>query len=345
MKDDELLAHATAADAARAPRRLAVGALGLALGGVFLWLALRDLDLEALRAALRVFDPLLAVLSLSLYWLGLALRVERWRALLAQLRPITRREVAEVLIVGYAVNNLLPARLGELFRADYAKRRSGLSRAKVLGSIVIERVGDLAAILACLACGLLATGVLARAEALLPGRMLAVGGVLCAGAAGGLWLARCSGFGVPRLPWRMLRLAADLGSGLRALNRATLARTCALTIAVWAAEVIALWAMLAALGDTLQPAQALFVMSAASLSTLVPTAPAYLGTYQLVFATAMTAFGLSATHGVLAATLIQVLLFGSVTLAGLVLYLARSMHNMRPVRNEALPGGSDFPSR
>jgi uncharacterized membrane protein YbhN (UPF0104 family) len=339
---DERRVPAASADL---PRRLAVGALGLALGGVFLWLALRDIDRDAMRAALRALDPLLVAGALLLYWLGLALRVERWQALLAQLKPVTRREVAEVLIVGYAVNNLLPARLGELFRADYAKRRSGLSRAKVLGSIVVERATDLAAILACLACSLLATGMLARTGALLPARMLFVGGLVGGAVVGILWLARHRGFVLPSLPWAVLRLGADLGSGLRALNRATLARTCALTTAVWTAEVTALWMMLAALGERLQPAQALFVMSAASLSTLVPTAPAYLGTYQLVFATAMTAFGLSAAHGVLASTLIQVLLFGSVTVTGLVLYLARSMHNMRPVRNEALLGGSDFNSR
>ncbi len=333
-----------AAEGARRPRRLAFGALGLALGGLFLWLALRGVDFVAMRSALRELDPLLVALSFALYWLGLALRVERWQGLLAQLQPLTRRDVAEVLLVGYAVNNLLPARLGELFRADYAKRRSGLSRTKVLGSIVIERVADLAAILVCLALGALASGVLSRVPALAPGRMLLVGGVVCALAAAGLWLARRGGMLAPGLPRSVARLMVDLGSGLRSLNRATIARTCALTAAVWAAEVTALWSMLAALGETLSLAQALFVMSAASLSTLVPTAPGYLGTYQLVFATAMTAFGLSATHGVLASTLIQVLLFGSVTAAGLALYLARSMHNMRPVRNEALLGGSDLRS-
>lgn len=337
--------EATTADSRVTAQRVAIGAAGLALGGLFLWLALRDLDVATMHAALRGLDPVLVVSSLGMYWLGLALRVERWQGLLVQLAPVTRRAVAEVLIVGYAVNNLLPARLGELFRADYAKRRSGLSRSKVLGSIVIERASDLAAILGCLACGLLATGVFARTEALLPARMLIVGGLLCVAVAGSAWLARRHGVVRPRLPWTLLRLGADFGSGLRALNRRTIARTGALTIAIWAAEVTALWTMLAALGERLQPAQALFVMSAASLSTLVPTAPGYLGTYQLVFATALAAFGASATHGVLASTLIQLLLFGSVTLAGLVLYLARAMHNMRPLRNEVLLGGSDLNPR
>lgn len=333
-----------AASARRPVRRHAIGVLGLALGGFLLWLAVRDLDVVTMRRALGVLDPVLVASSLLLYWLGLALRVARWHALLAQLQPLGRRAVAEVLIVGYAVNNLLPARLGELFRADYAKRRWGLSRAKVLGSIVIERTADLGAILVCLGIGLFASGVLARPQTFGPGYLVLAGSTLCLGVVLTLWIAR-RGLGGVRLPRQISRLAADLGSGLRSLNGATLVRSGVLTVAIWAAEVAALWTMLGALGEMLTPAQTLFVMSTASLSTLVPTAPGYLGSYQLVFATAMAAFGLSPTLGVLASTLIQVLLFGSVTVTGLVLYLARSMHNMRPVRNEALLGGSDFNSR
>lgn len=331
--------------AARAARRLTVGAAGLVCGGLFLWLALRATEPETLYVALRGIDPVFVLLSLALYWVGLALRVGRWRILLLQLSPLTRREVAELLLVGYAVNNLLPARLGELFRADYAKRRTGLSRAKVLGSIVVERAADLTAILGCLVVGLLATGVAARAQALAPARMLLSAGALCGAVGGGLWLARRGALGSVRVSSRLRRPLDDLGRGLRALNRDTVARVLSLTLSVWIAEVGALWAMLVALGVTLGPTQALFVMGAASLSTLVPTAPAYLGTYQFVFATALALFGSSAAHGVLASTLIQLALFGPVTVTGLVLYFMRSMHNMRPNRNEALLGGSDLQSR
>lgn len=333
---------ASRADGRTAQRRILVGALGVLSGAGFLWLALRSVDMQVMREAMRALDPVLVALSFALYWFGLLLRVERWHGLLCQLKPMRRRAVAETLLVGYAVNNLLPARLGELFRADYAKRRSGLSRTAVLGSIVIERVADLVAILCCLLIGVITTGVLERAGAIGPGRLLLIGGMLCALCAVGLLLVRRRWDRAPRLPRALARPLADLGHGLRSLNRRTLARSVALTVAVWAAEVTALWAMLAALGPALTPGQALFVMSAASLSTLVPTAPGYLGTYQLVFGSAMAAFGLSATLGVLASTLIQLCLFGSVTLAGLVLYLARSMHNMRPIRNEALLSGSDF---
>lgn len=326
--------------AASPPRRLWLGAAGLASGALFLWLAMRTVDLAAMREALRAIDPALVACSFALYWFGLALRVERWQALLCELQPVTRREVGETLLVGYAVNNLLPARLGELFRADYAKRRFGLGRTAVLGSIVVERVTDLVAILGCLAVGIAVTGLLDGVGELGAWRLLALGGGLCAGCA--LLMLALRRRGAPtRLPRVLARLGTDLGAGLRCLNRRTVGRTIALTVAVWSAEVTALWAMLAALGSSLSLAQALFVMGAASLSTLVPTAPGYLGTYQFVFGSAMTAFGMSATLGVLGSTLIQVCLFGSVTVAGLVLYLARAMHTMRPIRTEALLSGSD----
>lgn len=327
-------------------RQLATGGAGLALGCAFLWLALRKIDVALMRDALRTLDPRFVALSGGLYWLGLAFRIERWHALLNQLAPVRRRAVGETLLVGYAVNNLLPARLGELFRADYAKRRFKLSRSAVLGAIVIERLADLVAILACLGLGLLCVRMPAVDGALdfsrlvryaLPAVTLVVLAILL-GRQAHVWR-------MPRLPATFTRRVHELTQGLRSLNRATFWRSCALTALIWGAESAALWAMLAALQMSLSPAQALLVMSAASLSTLVPTAPGYLGTYQLVFASALPAFGLSATLGVLGSALIQVFLFGSVTLAGLVLYLARSMHNVGLLRHEAPLHGTDYRSR
>jgi len=327
-------------------RQLITGTAGLALGCAFLWLALRKIDAALMRDALRTLDPRFVALSGGLYWLGLAFRIERWHALLNQLAPVRRRAVGETLLVGYAVNNLLPARLGELFRADYAKRRFLLSRSAVLGAIVIERLADLVAILACLGLGLLCVRLPAVDGALdfvrlaryaLPAVTLVVLAILL-GRHAHVWR-------MPRLPVSFTRRVHELTQGLRSLNRATFWRSCVLTALIWGAESAALWAMLAALQISLSPAQALLVMSAASLSTLVPTAPGYLGTYQLVFASALPAFGLSATLGVLGSALIQVFLFGSVTLAGLVLYLGRSMHNVGLLRHEAPLHGTDYPSR
>jgi glycosyltransferase 2 family protein len=47
-----------------------------------------------------------------------------------------------VLMIGFATNNLLPARLGEFARAYLLRRRTGLRKTFVLSSIFLERVFD-----------------------------------------------------------------------------------------------------------------------------------------------------------------------------------------------------------
>ena len=53
--------------------------------------------------------------------------------------PVSAAAVLQALLVGYAVNGALPARLGELFRADYLSRRSDFSGSTALASISWRR--------------------------------------------------------------------------------------------------------------------------------------------------------------------------------------------------------------
>jgi uncharacterized protein (TIRG00374 family) len=134
--------------------RLVLALAGIGLGLGMLWVVFRITDLADVREAIKGLRWPLVMMAVALYWIGMGLRVLRWHSLLRELVTVRRAAVAELLLCGYAMNNLLPARLGEIFRADLAKRRLGLSRTVILGSIVVERVLDLAAILLCLALGL-----------------------------------------------------------------------------------------------------------------------------------------------------------------------------------------------
>jgi uncharacterized membrane protein YbhN (UPF0104 family) len=61
-----------------------------------------------------------------------------------------------------------------------------------------------------------------------------------------------------------------------------------------------------------------------SLSTLIPTAPGFLGTFQFVFAQVFALFGYPASIGVVVATTMQVFCFGGVTVLGVFVLLSRS---------------------
>ena len=61
--------------------------------------------------------------------------------------------------MGYLANNVLPARLGELVRAHYLGRRTGVSRSAILGTIVVERVVDTLVVVAIASVAILVLSV------------------------------------------------------------------------------------------------------------------------------------------------------------------------------------------
>src|SRR4029077_3917656 len=58
------------------------------------------------------------------------------------------------LLVGYAANYVLPARLGELVRADFLGRRYAVPRLSVIGTIVVERLFDVIVFIGFILAGL-----------------------------------------------------------------------------------------------------------------------------------------------------------------------------------------------
>lgn len=308
----------------------AAALFGLTVGGILLWIVVRKIDPQQLSLAVTTMDVASVAGALVCYWIAITMRIARWLSLLRQLGPVRTAQVAESLIIGYAVNNVLPARLGELFRADYAKRRVGLSRTMILGSILIERLLDLCVILLCLIVGLALTDFHGKSDPQIDFEMVAVSAsLLIAVVIVGIYWLRSGKLWTVRLPAFVACRVDDLRRGISSLNRASAMHTIVLSVGVWVFELLALWWIFHALTVNLAINQTLLLMGAASLSTLVPTAPGYIGTYQLVFVISMGLFGFSDAHGVVAATSIQVVFFGSIILVGIVLYIARSFARLR----------------
>src|SRR5262245_37015486 len=100
-------------------RRVLVGLAGFALGLIFLLLAGANADLAQAAKIFRSADMTWILGGIGVFGIDFLLRVVRWRGILAHKLAVRWGVVARALFVGYAMNSLLPARLGELFRADY----------------------------------------------------------------------------------------------------------------------------------------------------------------------------------------------------------------------------------
>ena len=135
--------------------RLIQFGIGLACTLFFLAVAFYRVQLGAVSAALAGANPLWAAAAMLIYAVNLALRAWRWQAILRPVAAIPFHVVVRALLVGYGLNAVMPARLGELFRAEFFKKTFGLSRIWGLTSIVIERLFDGITVICCLGAGLL----------------------------------------------------------------------------------------------------------------------------------------------------------------------------------------------
>lgn len=119
-------------------------AVSLLAAGFFIWLALQGINLP------EIWDQIQAV---TFYWLPFFLvimimshylRAERWRLLLInEGQKINRSTLFAGVMLGYVVNNIVP-RLGEISRPVYVAKKENMSSSNLLGTIVTERLFDLA---------------------------------------------------------------------------------------------------------------------------------------------------------------------------------------------------------
>src|SRR5207244_801625 len=104
----------------------------------------RNVDWSPAFATLRRADPLFLVAALVVYYLSFPVRAIRWARLLREGGArIFGRDLLEILLLGWFVNCLVPAKLGDLYRSYLVKRRFGISLSRTVGVVVAERLLDL----------------------------------------------------------------------------------------------------------------------------------------------------------------------------------------------------------
>lgn len=282
--------------------------IGLACTLFFLVIAFYRVQLGAVSAALAGANPLWVAAAMLIYAANLTIRAWRWQVILRPVAAIPYPIVARALLVGYGLNAVMPARLGELFRAEFFKKTYGLSRVWGLTSIVIERLFDGITVICCLGFGLL-FATAARPNAGLLIKVLVTGSVLF----GVLLFAAVylSGSVMSRMVGRFPGLSGHIAmvqQGFQILRTWRTLQVIGVTLIIYVPDALTLWFLVKAVGLTLGFADTLVLLGAASLSTLVPSGPAFLGTLQFAYALAVEFAGGARALGIAAATLAQLCL-------------------------------------
>jgi len=288
---------------------------------------LPGLQLEKLGPTIAAASPGLLLLAFLAHYTGFPLRGYRWHRLLRGAGVgVGIRDATEILFISWLVNCVVPAKLGDVYRAYLLRLNFLVSLSRTFGTVFIERVFDLFAIaLLGLAAGFWSFRDGLSNEVRL---IFAVGLVLIAGLAIALLLLRNFGRRTLErlpLPHRVVDFYDRFEEGVFSIKRQDIWRIGLLTVLIWSTEAVRLLLVVAALGFAdvhLGISGAFFVALAASLLTAIPLTPAGLGVVEAAVITILTViYKVPVTEATAIALVDRAISVVSVTVLGSIAYV------------------------
>jgi uncharacterized protein (TIRG00374 family) len=293
---------------------------------LFGWLASRGVAYQEVAAIARRIDlPWLAT-GMLLLAVGTAAKALRWQLLFYPARSPRWLDLLSATMIGFLVNTVLPARLGELARVYLVSRTRQAAPAHTLSTIVVERVLDSLTLLIFL------VGVMPFVPMpdLIRRSVLTIGpaGLLAFGVMTAMALRTDRGMALFAIPLRLVPihyrpwLTTNLQNALSGLDAL---RNPRVHLAAWSWSLL-IWALLGgsiymvmlACHLAVPPATAILLMSVLNLGMIIPSSPGYVGVYHFLAVQTLEPFGVTPSLALSFAIILHLANFGSLSLGGLV---------------------------
>jgi hypothetical protein len=307
--------------------------IGLVISAAAIYLSLRQIDFKTLRTALSSADYFY-ILPAMIGQVGcFFLKGTAWRYLLMPAKKtISSLSTTAVLIIGLMVNDLFPAKMGELARAYGMGEKENLSKTLCLSTILVEHLLDISILLLFLL-------VLLPLVSLPP--WLRTTGVLIGftslGIIGGLFLAmrreekfeRSLGGLVRYLPGKIQGRAQsvihNVLQGLRAVTGRYILYSFTLLAGMWLLVSLVAYLVMAAFGLFLPIQAPVMVTVFTAFGKIIPSAPGAIGTYHYLGILVLGSFGVGKETALAYAIVLHALSFLMEVSLGIILLLAGNL--------------------
>jgi uncharacterized protein (TIRG00374 family) len=333
------------------------GAIGILLSAALLVWTLRGVPLADVWRELRASNVPLFAASALCATLIFPLRAIRWRVILDPIAPgLKLGSLWRATAIGMMVNNVVPARAGEIARAFALTRetaRVGFTAA--FASIAVDRIFDAVVLLLLLFLAMLDPAFPGGAE--VGGRpvaqwaagwgTVALLGVLAAFYALALFPQRVVALFelvarrvAPAIEARGRETILTFASGLGVLRSPRrFALVFVWTVAHWLLNAFAFWLGFRAVGITAPFSAALFLQGLIAIGVAVPSAPGFFGVFEALAKTGLHGvYGVPETLAVSWAIGFHLLSFIPITVIG-AFYFARLGVRLRDVEAVDVEGG------
>lgn len=312
--------------------------LGVLISILFIWLALRGLQLNEFWGAVKQANYIWLIPGIAVYFIGVCVRAWRWHYLLGPIKQIPTKTIFPIVTIGYMGNNVYPARAGEVLRAVILKRKEGVSVSASLATIIVERIFDGVVMLAFVFVNLPELARLTGSSGFVGNiqQVAVIGTAVFLGALAvfvlaamfpqmamkiGLWVIYR--FVPKRFQARVINLSNKFLDGLASLRSPFNSLMVFLTsVIIWLLETGKYWFVMHAFNFSISFFALMLMNGIVNLATTIPSAPGYIGTFDAPGIAVLTAYGVE--HSVAAGytLVLHVALWLPITLLG-AYYLAR----------------------
>jgi len=322
--------------------------LGVVISLVCLVLVLWNVDFREVFTSLRRANYVWLVPASLPLVATIACKVFRWQLLFpGDHSALRRRNLLSALMISYALNTILPARLGEVARAYVIGESERLSKSLAFSTIVVEKVLDVLTLLLFLVLLLpfvtLPSWSQQSAMVLAPVFVCLFGLILALAYQRRRTLAVVESVvgRIPRLdPQPLIKSLDSALSGFDVLGslRANLVLW-GWSIAVWTTSGLFILAVMVAFHIDAPPAASFLLLCVTSLGMTVPSSPGYIGVYHWLVVGTLQIFGVDRELALSFAFALHALTFLPLTLVG-IYYMMRENYSLQRIEKGTLSGHS-----
>jgi hypothetical protein len=283
--------------------------------------------------AFRRADWLVLLASVPLVLINMGLRALRWRSLLGNSRDVPFVTAFSAQMVGYLANNILPVRVGDLVRILVLGQAVPLSRSRILSTVLLERVLDMAMVVFLLTMMALVsplpewmrTAAAAVAAATLAGISVVIA-VAIWGEAASIGVVRLVPLMSDALKTRLETWAREFSQGVQRFRRPSVAASFfAGTVAIWGTEIGLVLIVAKAMHLTLSPLHAAVLMLFSLFSSFIPALPGQIGTFELGMLTGLDFLGQSNPAALPFALVLHFVLLAGTSILGVICVLTSGL--------------------
>jgi uncharacterized protein (TIRG00374 family) len=309
--------------------------LGVGVSAVFLWLALRGLDLALFWDVIKHADYFWLIPSVVVYFGAVWARTWRWHYMLRGLKPIPTPRLFPTVTISYMGNNIFPARAGEVLRAYILKKDEGVSMSASFATILVERIFDGLVMLLFVFLALptvpdlkpeLRQLVIMASLVFFAALLAFLGLASIPTTARRIYVALISRFVPARFRDTLLRLADLFLEGLVGLRRGRdLAMTFVASVVVWLLETVKYWFIMQAFPFDVSFFALMLMNGIANLALTIPAAPGGVGPFDWAGIESLAAFGIDRTLASAYTLVLHVALWLPITLLGAFFFLRKGL--------------------